>query len=168
MTSIEYKEIVKNTLSEYRYLHSLAVADLASNLAKAHGINEDKAYLAGLLHDLTKEKIESFHDELFIKYQDLDKLQESVKVKHSHSCPYFLYETYKIQDRELLEAIYNHTICNSELSLSKIIYIADKREARRNIKDDVVEIALKDLDAGYKHCKEIDLKYLKSKGVIHE
>ena len=73
-----------------------------------------------------------------------------------------------LQDRELLEAIYNHTICNSELSLSKIIYIADKREARRNIKDDVVEIALKDLDAGYKHCKEIDLKYLKSKGVIHE
>lgn len=168
MTLIEYKELVKNTLSEYRCLHSLAVADLALDLAKAHELNEDKAYLAGLLHDLTKEKPENFHDELFIKYQDIDKLKESVQVKHSHSCPYFLYETYKIEDRELLEAIYNHTICNSESPLSKIIYIADKREVRRNIKDDVVDIALKDLDEGYKRCKEIDLKYLKSKGVIHE
>ena len=164
----EYKEIVKNTLSLYRYKHSLCVANLALKLAQASGVDKDKAYLAGLLHDLTKEKPNSFHDDLFIKYHDLDKLKESEKVKHSHSCPYYLYEEFNINDRELLEAIYNHTICNSDLKLSKILYIADKREESRKINDDVVEISLMDLDRGYKRCKEIDLEYLKSKGVINE
>ena len=77
-------------------------------------------------------------------------------------------EEFNINDRELLEAIYNHTICNSDLKLSKILYIADKREESRKINDDVVEISLMDLDRGYKRCKEIDLEYLKSKGVINE
>lgn len=164
----DYKEITKNTLSEYRFIHSLGVADLAMKLALNHGLDANKAYLCGLLHDLTKEKPEVFHDEIFMKYQDLDKLKENAKIKHSHSCPYYLYEQYGIEDREFLEAIYNHTVCNSDNPLSKIIYIADKREINRHILDEVVDVALRDLDKGYKLCKEIDYKYLKSKGVINE
>ncbi|MBO5725698.1 MAG: HD domain-containing protein, partial [Clostridia bacterium] len=50
----KYKEILKGRLKEKRYIHSLAVADEAVRLAKKYGCDEEKAYLAGLLHDITK------------------------------------------------------------------------------------------------------------------
>ena len=50
----EYKRLLKKRLNEKRYNHSLAVADEALRLARKYGGNEDKCYLAGLLHDITK------------------------------------------------------------------------------------------------------------------
>lgn len=41
-------------ISPKRLLHSLGVAETARTLARQHGENEDKAYLAGLLHDCAK------------------------------------------------------------------------------------------------------------------
>ena len=112
MTDIEFFErLIKERLSAHRYNHSLMVAKLAKELALSIGYDPDRAYLCGILHDLTKEENEQFHDNLFRKYNDLDKITEAAPVKHSHSCPYYLYETYGIKDIELLTAIYNHTVC---------------------------------------------------------
>ena len=61
----EYKELLKSRLSEYRYHHSLCVADSAVELAKRYGADCDKAFLAGLLHDITKEADKQEHFELF-------------------------------------------------------------------------------------------------------
>ena len=52
---MEYKAIVKNKLSKKRYEHSVRVAETAVKLAAAHGENQHKAELAGLLHDYCKE-----------------------------------------------------------------------------------------------------------------
>ena len=48
-------EYLKNNLSEYRYEHSLLVANEAKLLAHHYNYNEDKTYLAGLVHDIAKE-----------------------------------------------------------------------------------------------------------------
>ena len=50
----EYKNILKKRLNEKRYIHSLCVADEAVRLAEMYGADKEKAYLAGLLHDITK------------------------------------------------------------------------------------------------------------------
>ena len=50
----EYKKILKERLDEKRYFHSLCVADEAKRLDEKIGINTEKAYLAGLLHDIMK------------------------------------------------------------------------------------------------------------------
>ena len=167
MTDIEFFErLIKERLSAHRYNHSLMVAKLAKELALSIGYDADRAYLCGILHDLTKEENEQFHDNLFRKYNDLDKITEAAPVKHSHSCPYYLYETYGIKDIELLTAIYNHTVCRSNLDLCKIIYIADKREESRRIDDDVVSRSLINLDDGFNHLLKLDAEYLKRKGII--
>ena len=167
MTDIEFFErLIKERLSAHRYNHSLMVAKLAKKLALSIGYNSDRAYLCGILHDLTKEENEQFHDNLFRKYNDLDKITEAAPVKHSHSCPYYLYETYGIKDIELLTAIYNHTVCRSNLDLCKIIYIADKREESRRIDDDVVSRSLINLDDGFNYLLKLDAEYLKRKGII--
>ncbi|MGN1405623.1 MAG: bis(5'-nucleosyl)-tetraphosphatase (symmetrical) YqeK [Erysipelotrichaceae bacterium] len=167
MTDIEYFEkLIKERLSEHRFNHSLLVAKLAKELAISAGEDGDKAYLSGILHDLTKEEKEEFHDNIFRKYNDLDKLSEALPIKHSHSCPYYLYETYGIDDKELLTAIYNHTVCRSTTALSKILYIADKREESRHIDDDVVSRSLNNLDEGFEYLIKLDKEYLRKKGII--
>ena len=50
-----FKEIIKERLTERRYNHSLCVADSAKSLAKKYGADENKAYTAGLLHDVFKD-----------------------------------------------------------------------------------------------------------------
>ena len=48
------KTIIRDKLDDYRYYHSLCVADEALRLAVKYGLDAEKAYSAGLLHDITK------------------------------------------------------------------------------------------------------------------
>ena len=50
-----YKAYLKEHLSKKRYTHSMNVANSAVELAKRYGADADKAYIAGLLHDVAKE-----------------------------------------------------------------------------------------------------------------
>lgn len=164
MTSFEfYENLIKENLSEHRYVHSLGVAKLARQLAKAHSLDEDKAYLAGILHDLTKEMPNEFHDDIFKKHNDLDKINEPFAIKHSHSCKYYLMDKFNINDEIILDAIYNHTICNSNSPYAKILYLADKREENRNINDHIIPLALNNLDEGYNALLIDVAEYLKRK-----
>ena len=64
----EYKEILKERLNEKRYYHSLCVADEAVRLSEKYGGDTDKAYLAGLLHDITKNASEEEHLKIFTDF----------------------------------------------------------------------------------------------------
>lgn len=149
------KLMIKNNLSEHRYEHSLSVANVCKDLAKVHGVNEDKAYIAGLLHDCCKfpDSDKSGILEEYLKHYDSEKLEgkykEAYGAYHSWVGKYYLREKLNFHDSEILNAIYNHTICESRDKLSIILYIADKREPLRNINDDILDIAYKDLYAAY-------------------
>ena len=54
----EIEDRIKEILSEKRFRHSLGVAKLAQELAEIHSVDPEKAYLAGLLHDVLREKSE--------------------------------------------------------------------------------------------------------------
>ena len=138
------KIMLRKNLKQSRYDHSLSVADLARRLARMHHVDENKAYRAGLLHDCTKYLNEEEHD-MYLKYFDPGKLSYPESCKHSYSAKYYLKEKLNFHDKDILNAIYNHTICGSKDKLSMILYIADKREPLRGIDDDIIEIAEKDL-----------------------
>ena len=55
MSENEIVEILRRDLSEHRFTHSLAVAEMAATLARRHGGDEEKARLAGLVHDCMRE-----------------------------------------------------------------------------------------------------------------
>ena len=52
---MEKLELLRNRLSKKRFVHSMNVADESYRLSFIYGENPDKAYLAGLLHDICKE-----------------------------------------------------------------------------------------------------------------
>lgn len=158
------KCLLKKNISEHRYLHSLSTADTCKKLAKIHGFDEDKAYLAGLLHDCCKfpgEEGEKKLNDLLAKYEPR-KLNGIYGAYHSWVAAYYLQEKLGIDDKELLNAIYNHTICVSQDTLSLILYVADKREPLRNIDDEVFEIAKTDLLKAYDILIEYVKDYLES------
>lgn len=160
----ELTEFVKNTLSEKRFLHTLGVAKLAKEIAQFNNIDPDKAYVAGLLHDITKEKDEAWQDEVLRKNNDSVKIKAPRKIKHSYTGKYFVKDELGIDDEDILDAIYNHTICMSDKPLAKIIYISDKREEGRKLDNKEVEVARANLDAAYRMVKEDVSRYLELKG----
>ena len=54
----EYEPRVKERLSEGRFYHSQCVAECAARLAEKYGADVEKARLAGILHDVMKDRSE--------------------------------------------------------------------------------------------------------------
>ena len=50
-------DYLKENLSEDRFKHTMGVAETAKELAKVYNCDCEKAYFAGLLHDIAKEKL---------------------------------------------------------------------------------------------------------------
>lgn len=147
----EYNDLLKNTLSEKRYIHSINVAKRAVELAKINGFDEEKAELAGLLHDIMKCKSD---DELLtllnsseIKLDETEML--SPKIWHAPAGYLFVKNELHITDDEILNSVRYHTTGRANMStLEKIIYLADLTSAERNYPnvEYVRELANKNLD----------------------
>ena len=55
----EYKALIKTKMGEKRYIHSVNMAKQAVHLAEKYGADVQKAQIAGILHDITKEMPEN-------------------------------------------------------------------------------------------------------------
>lgn len=125
----EIKKWLKENLTDERYRHTLGVADCAKELALKYGIDLEKAYLAGLLHDcakcLDKETSKSYFDKVEISEEE----KINYKTWHAPIGAYFAKTLFHIEDDEILSAIRWHTLGKINMSLfEKIIFLADKIE----------------------------------------
>lgn len=148
----KYKSILSSRLNEKRYHHSLCVADEAKRLAEKYGGNIEKCYLAGLLHDVTKNTPEEEHLKIFETFGIMLSVIEKNAKKLWHAISGEAYVKYilNIDDEEILDAIRYHTTAKADMSLTaKILYIADFTSADRDYMDvDVIRgLADKSLDA---------------------
>ncbi len=148
---MDYEKIVKGLMSEYRYTHSLGVRDEAVKLAKMYGVDRNKAYLAGLLHDITKdfsfEESKKLADKYGITLEPIDTVEH--KLVHGHIGAYYVKNELGIDDEEIFDAIYYHTTGREDMPmLTRIIYIADIIEPNRNYSgvDELRALAYKDID----------------------
>ena len=57
MTYAQYEQEVKRHLTDKRFFHSQCVAAEAARLAQRYGADVEKARLAGILHDIMKDKM---------------------------------------------------------------------------------------------------------------
>ena len=143
------KNDLKNNMSEYRYNHSLMVANEARELALRYGYDADKAYLAGLVHDIAKEF--SYEDNLkYIEKYNLSKdllKEENRNIMHADIGSVVVRDLYDLDD-DMSKAILYHTIGNKDMNiLAKIVFIADKigRE-NNNVIDKYKKAAYEDID----------------------
>ncbi len=134
----EYKELLQKRLTPKRFHHSLCVADEAVRLAKKYGGDVDKAYLAGLLHDITKNATEEEHLNIFNKFgimlNDIEK--DAEKLWHAISGAAYIEHELGINDQEIITAVRYHTTARANMSsLEKILYLADFTSADRDYDD---------------------------------
>ena len=167
------KALLKERLDEHRYIHSLGVADSAKELAVRFGADENKAYLAGLLHDITKNETNERQLKLFesdgIILNQVEK--NNPKLWHAMTAPIFIKNELGVSDEEILSAVRYHTTGRASMSLlEKIVYIADYISAERDYPDvDVMRaLAKESLEKAALYSLEYTLKKLsKSELVIH-
>lgn len=134
----DLKALLKKRLDEHRYIHSLGVAESAWQLAKRFGGDAKKAYLAGLLHDITKNETNERQLQLLEENGIILSQTEknNPKLWHAMTAPLFVKNELGIDDRELLSAVRYHTTGRSGMSLlEKIVYIADYISAERDYPD---------------------------------
>ena len=138
MKTSEYKDFIRQKMGDYRFTHSVKVADEAVALAKIYGCDEELAYTAGILHDVTKEfpkdeQLQIIADGGII----LDSVQKNApKLWHSISGSVYVRDYLGIKNNDIINAVRYHTTGRAGMSLlEKIIYIADFTSAERSYKD---------------------------------
>ena len=127
--------LARSRLSEKRYGHTLRVADTAEDLARVHGLDADRARLAGLLHDAARE---TGPDE-FLRLADEWELpigepeRQSPKLLHGPVAAELARRELGIDDEEVLEAVRVHTTGKPLMEpLALVLYVADKIEPARD------------------------------------
>lgn len=155
-----YKQIIRERLDDYRYNHSICVAEEARRLALIYNIDVDKAYLAGLLHDITKNFSAEEHLKIFSRFDiiltDIEKSSE--KLWHAISGAAYVNNILKVNDNDIVSAIRYHTTAKNNMTLfEKIIYLADFTSADRNYPD--VSVMRKLVDKSIKDAMLYSLNY---------
>lgn len=130
-------EVLKKRLNPKRFEHVLGVAATAVKYSSLYGANTEKAELAGLLHDCTKDYPYETQIEFLNTYgceaKDEDKTPPII---HSVTAPISAKYDFGIDDEEILNALRYHTTGRAEMTLlDKIIYVADFTEPTRNYSD---------------------------------
>lgn len=163
------KAILEKRLNEKRYYHSLCVADEAKRLAEKYGGNPEKAYLAGLLHDITKNAPAEEHLKIFADFgiipNEIEKGAE--KLWHAMSGAAYVKHILEINDAEIIDAIRYHTTAKAGMSLlAKILYLADFTSADRDYDDVEVirEYVNESLDKAFVYALEYSITDLVNQG----
>ncbi len=130
----DYKELIKGMMGKKRYIHSCNVAEMCVKLAEIHGGDKEKAYIAGILHDIRKEADdEAQMRELQLSGYYIDPVElASKKTWHGIAAAYYVKEVLGITDTDILNAIRFHTVGRAGMSqLEKIVYLGDLVSAER-------------------------------------
>lgn len=135
MKTEDYIKILKGRLSEYRFIHSLAVADEAKRLAERYGEDVDRAYIAGLLHDIMKDAPKSEQLEAIEKsgYKMNEVELAEPKLWHAIAGAWYIESQGLCTDSEIISAVRYHTTGKPSMTLlEKILYVADFTSAERD------------------------------------
>lgn len=160
MTVNEYKNHIQKKLGEKRYFHSLCVAEEAVRLADRYGADKEKAYIAGLLHDVLKdtsaEEQLKFAKEFGIILSDLEF--SSPKLYHSIIGSVYIEKILGIDDAEITSAVRYHTTAKENMTLlQKVLYLADYTSRDRDY--DGVQKMRKAVDESMEKAMKIALEY---------
>ena len=152
---------IKGYIKESRFNHSLEVAHLAYRLAKMHGADYQKAYIAGVLHDIAKgiDKDESLAlmKQLYPEYLDI-----GAYAYHQFLGEMLAKRDFEVVDEEILNAIKFHTTGRKDMCwLEKLIYAADKIEPTRGFdSSDLIKAMEEDINKGFITVLEANYEYL--------
>lgn len=132
------KKYLKENLSQKRYIHSVNVAEECRKLAEKYGDDPEKAYFAGLLHDVCKEFTDDEQRKL-ISESRFSVCREELETRslwHAIAGAYFIKSVFGIEDIDIINSVRFHTVGRAGMTrLEEIVYLGDLISADRNYKD---------------------------------
>ncbi len=168
---MDKKDIIRElhkTLDNRRFAHTMGVAHTAACLAMSEGTDQERAFLAGLLHDCAKY----MSDKEFIQYCEKNKIEytdvESANpaLLHSKVGAHLAQAKYEVSDSEVLSAVRWHTTGRPNMStLEAVIFTADYIEPGRTHDPELMQIrkeAFDDLDKAIYHIYKNTMEHLKT------
>ncbi|MBQ2992082.1 MAG: bis(5'-nucleosyl)-tetraphosphatase (symmetrical) YqeK [Clostridia bacterium] len=163
---MEYK--LKKELDHQRFVHTLGVEKTAREMARVFSADEEKAALAGLLHDCAKcmplsQMIKA------ARHENIDPvMKESKALMHALAGRCVARDVYGVEDEEVLSAIRWHTTGRADMTaLEKIIYLADMIEPNRKMFDGLEALralCMQDLDGAMHMALSMSLEHVRSQG----
>jgi predicted HD superfamily hydrolase involved in NAD metabolism len=127
--------LARSRLSEKRYGHTLRVADTAADLARIHGLDEDRTRLSALIHDAAREtepgEFLRLAEEWNLPVGEPER--QSPKLLHGPVAAELARRELGVRDEEVLEAVRAHTTAKPGMEpLALTLYVADKIEPARD------------------------------------
>ena len=156
---------IRSFISPRRYLHSCNVADLAYEIAKANNLERpDRAYIAGILHDIGKHKE---NDSTIMVEHYKEYIDYPAMIKHQFIGEYLAKTEFGVVDEEILEAIKYHTTGKDNMcALAKIIYAADKIEPGRGYdSSEYIRAMMEDGEKGFITVLKANVEFFEEKGI---
>lgn len=145
--------IVKEQITEKRYIHTIGVMETAIKLAEKYGGDVKKAETAAIFHDYAKFRPKDEMKQIIVE-QNMDPqlLLFHSELWHAPVGAFLVEQEVGIKDKEILDAIRYHTSGRPEMGkLEKIVYLADYMEPGRIFPgvDEVRELAEVDFERAF-------------------
>jgi predicted HD superfamily hydrolase involved in NAD metabolism len=166
-------DYLSENLSPKKLKHSYNVAMLAAELASKHALDTVKARTAGLLHDCAKFMTNEEVIDFFKKRSKTLKyfkgiIKFSPHLLHSFAGKIIAQEKFKIKDRNILNAIKNHTLGRKNMrTIEKIIFVADYISYDRKWKyaERIRNLATNDLNKAFFEVLTKKIEHIIDKGM---
>lgn len=171
MTFTELSRGVRDHLAQdHRYGHTLRVARCADVLAQRHGLDSNRARLAGMLHDLARlYTADRLLAECEARGMPIDPFERANPiVLHARLGAKIAAETFGVHDPDVLSAIEKHTTAAAHMSpLDCAVYLADGLEPERTFPERAAlwKLAMNDLTAGTREVIKSSVRHLARKGL---
>jgi predicted HD superfamily hydrolase involved in NAD metabolism len=153
---------VRPLVKPERFEHIERVAELARDIATANGLSAEKAYLAGILHDVARD----LNNDELLRLAPPESPMDAAHpmIVHGRAARTIL-EGWGFTDAELLDAVEEHTTGpRDNKPISVCVYVADVSEPGRGVNDHIRELAFLDLERAYREALFCKVHYLESKG----
>ncbi|OLU38561.1 nicotinate (nicotinamide) nucleotide adenylyltransferase [Ileibacterium valens] len=160
---------VSRHVSAKRLAHSASVARLCRMFAKAHGLDEHKAWLAGLFHDVAKD-MPINEQKKWVAAINPAGLSEHHAIWHGYAGSEIVRRNFGIEDPVIQNAIFNHVKGTSYDPYAMIVFAADKLDPLRGYDSKpLISACMLDLYNGFMLVKRENREFLdREKRVLAE
>ena len=155
---------LNQVLRKPRFDHVQRVEQMAIKLARQYGEDEEKASIAGLVHDYAKQRPDRDFIRAIKKYRmDPILLRYGNPIWHGMVGWHFVQNELGINDVDILNAVRYHTVGNRYMTkLQQIVYMADYIEMGRDFPgvETARKITFQNLQQGVAYQTKHTLDYL--------
>ncbi len=166
-----YQSLMRDMLDDELYSHSLGVAEAAVSLAERYGADQEKAYLAGIVHDYGKRySVRQLREKARQLKLSLDQVvSREGRLLHAPVGSALLRTELALDDKDVLRAVALHTTGRRGMSiLEKVLYLADYIEVGRDFEgvEEIRRLSRQNLEGALLVAVENTIRSVLNRGLL--